>query len=116
MIFQIPLYGGMQISFVNPPYMNFKIVGTGSGIAQTPMLVKKVQATIKKLFSSLFVLPNSMFIRTVPVEKLDLAALKFQPPPMWCVRIEILEMRHLPAADVGSRYWIWRCVISPRRM
>ena len=97
---EIPLFGGFSISCLNPPIMDFKIVGLGSGMAsQLPSLVRLMKSQAASVFSDMMVLPNSMYINSVPLYKLDLPSLKFKSPPLHCLRVEILEARNLPAAD-----------------
>ncbi|CAD7928928.1 unnamed protein product [Amoebophrya sp. A120] len=96
---EVPLYGGISVGFINPPEMDFKFVGTGSGLAQVPMFARKMKQVAVMEFAKRFVLPYSMFLRTVPVDKLDLPSLKFHAVPDFCVRVEVLEMRDLPGSD-----------------
>eukprot|EP00392_Amoebophrya_sp_AT5.2_P013777 g13906.t1 len=96
---EIPLFGGMSVGFINPPEMDFKFVGTGSGLAQVPMFARKLKHQASSQFAKTLVLPYSMYFRTVAVDKLDLPSLRFMPVPNYCVRVEILEMKSLPASD-----------------
>ncbi|CAD7924896.1 unnamed protein product [Amoebophrya sp. A25] len=96
---ELPLYGGATVGFINPPQMDFNFVGTGAGLAHVPLFARKLRHEAESQFAKRFVLPNSMFIRMGPVEKLDLASLKFHPPPEFCARVEVLEARNVPSSD-----------------
>lgn len=116
LLHEIPLYGGVHISFVNPPKLKFKFLGTGVELARRPGLAKSMEEVAVKTFNGMFTLPNSMFIPTVPADKIDIQTLKFAAPPLFCARIEVLQLLDMPG-PVRGKFFIgdWTRYSSGKR-
>ncbi|XP_076165334.1 extended synaptotagmin-like protein 2 isoform X2 [Ptiloglossa arizonensis] len=93
----IPLVGGIQAFFLNPPAVNFNLVGVAD-VLDLPGFNEILRKTIVEQIAAFVVLPNKIVIPlsdAVPVESLKI------PEPEGVLRIHVVEAKHLMKKDIG---------------
>ncbi|CAL7948734.1 unnamed protein product [Xylocopa violacea] len=93
----MPIVGGVQAFFLNPPAINFNLVGVAD-VLDLPGLNDILRKTIVEQIAAFVVLPNKIVIplcETVPVESLKV------PEPEGVLRIHVVEAKHLMKKDIG---------------
>ena len=93
----MPLVGGIQAFFLNPPAINFNLVGVAD-VLDLPGFNDILRQTIVEQIAAFVVLPNKIVIPlsdSVPVESLKI------PEPEGVLRIHVVEAKHLMKKDIG---------------
>ncbi|XP_033205710.1 extended synaptotagmin-like protein 2 isoform X2 [Bombus vancouverensis nearcticus] len=93
----IPIVGGVQAFFLNPPTINFNLVGVAD-VLDLPGFNEILRKTIVEQIAAFVVLPNKIVIplsEAVPVESLKI------PEPEGVLRIHVVEAKHLMKKDIG---------------
>ncbi|XP_017761218.1 PREDICTED: extended synaptotagmin-2 [Eufriesea mexicana] len=93
----MPIVGGVQAFFLNPPAINFNLVGVAD-VLDLPGFNEILRKTIVEQIAALVVLPNKIVIplsEAVPVESLKI------PEPEGVLRIHVVEAKHLMKKDIG---------------
>ncbi|XP_076234601.1 extended synaptotagmin-like protein 2 isoform X3 [Calliopsis andreniformis] len=93
----MPLVGGVQAFFLNPPAINFNLVGVAD-VLDLPGFNDILRKIIVEQIAAFVVLPNKIVIplsETVPVESLKI------PEPEGVLRIHVVEAKHLMKKDIG---------------
>ncbi|KZC10058.1 PREDICTED: extended synaptotagmin-2 [Dufourea novaeangliae] len=93
----IPIVGGVQAFFLNPPAINFNLVGVAD-VLDLPGFNDILRKTIVEQIAAFVVLPNKIVIplsEAVPVETLKM------PEPEGVLRIHVVEAKHLMKKDIG---------------
>ncbi|XP_076379275.1 extended synaptotagmin-like protein 2 isoform X1 [Megalopta genalis] len=93
----IPIVGGVQAFFLNPPAINFNLVGVAD-VLDLPGFNEILRKTIIEQVAAFVVLPNKIVIPLsdeVPVETLKM------PEPEGVLRIHVVEAKHLMKKDIG---------------
>ncbi|CAK9807756.1 Extended synaptotagmin-2 [Anthophora plagiata] len=92
-----PIVGGVQAFFLNPPAINFNLVGVAD-VLDLPGFNEILRKTIVEQIAAFVVLPNKIVIplsEAVPVESLKI------PEPEGVLRIHVVEAKHLMKKDIG---------------
>ncbi|KAJ9455269.1 Synaptotagmin-4 [Diplonema papillatum] len=95
---EMPLVGGVEMAFVNPPKVNLDWTGL-SNIADFAGLAGKVRSMIDAAVASSCVVPNFIAVPLHP--SVDAAKLAC-PPPEGIVRLTVVSARNLPSTDFGG--------------
>ncbi|XP_043251103.1 extended synaptotagmin-3 isoform X1 [Colletes gigas] len=93
----MPLVGGVQAFFLNPPAVNFNLIGVAD-VLDLPGFNEILRKTIVEQIAAFVVLPNKIVIplsEAVPVESLKM------PEPEGVLRIHVVEAKHLMKKDIG---------------
>ncbi|XP_031833796.1 extended synaptotagmin-like protein 2 isoform X2 [Nomia melanderi] len=93
----MPIIGGVQAFFLNPPAINFNLVGVAD-VLDLPGFNDILRKTIVEQIAAFVVLPNKIVIplsESVPVETLKM------PEPEGVLRIHVVEAKHLMKKDIG---------------
>ena len=93
----MPLVGGIQAFFLNPPAINFNLVGVAD-VLDLPGFNDILRKIIVEQIAAFVVLPNKIVIPlsdSVPVESLKI------PEPEGVLRIHVVEAKHLMKKDIG---------------
>lgn len=93
----MPIVGGVQAFFLNPPAINFNLVGIAD-VLDLPGFNEILRKTIVEQIGAFVVLPNKIVIplsESVPVESLKI------PEPEGVLRIHVVEAKHLMKKDIG---------------
>ncbi|XP_076750730.1 extended synaptotagmin-like protein 2 isoform X2 [Xylocopa sonorina] len=93
----MPIVGGVQAFFLNPPAINFNLVGVAD-VLDLPGLNDILRKTIVEQIAAFVVLPNKIVIplcESVPVESLKI------PEPEGVLRIHVVEAKHLMKKDIS---------------
>ncbi|CAD1477602.1 unnamed protein product, partial [Heterotrigona itama] len=93
----MPIVGGVQAFFLNPPAINFNLVGVAD-VLDLPGFNEILRKTIVEQIAAFVVLPNKIVIpltEAVPVELLKI------PEPEGVLRIHVVEAKHLMKKDIG---------------
>ena len=93
----MPLVGGIQAFFLNPPAINFNLMGIAD-VLDLPGFNEILRKTIVEQIGAFVVLPNKIVIplsESVPVESLKI------PEPEGVLRIHVVEAKHLMKKDIG---------------
>nr|XP_003699532.1 PREDICTED: extended synaptotagmin-2 [Megachile rotundata]XP_012139259.1 PREDICTED: extended synaptotagmin-2 [Megachile rotundata]XP_012139262.1 PREDICTED: extended synaptotagmin-2 [Megachile rotundata]XP_012139273.1 PREDICTED: extended synaptotagmin-2 [Megachile rotundata] len=93
----MPIVGGVQAFFLNPPAINFNLVGIAD-VLDLPGFNEILRKTIVEQIGAFVVLPNKIVIPlsdSVPVESLKI------PEPEGVLRIHVVEAKHLMKKDIG---------------
>ncbi|KAK9294826.1 hypothetical protein QLX08_010690 [Tetragonisca angustula] len=93
----MPIVGGVQAFFLNPPAINFNLVGVAD-VLDLPGFNEILRKTIVEQIAAFVVLPNKIVIpltEAVPVESLKI------PEPEGVLRIHVVEAKHLMKKDIG---------------
>ncbi|XP_053984872.1 extended synaptotagmin-1 isoform X1 [Hylaeus volcanicus] len=93
----MPIVGGVQAFFLNPPAVNFNLVGVAD-VLDLPGFNEILRKTIVEQIAAFVVLPNKIVIplcETVPVESLKI------PEPEGVLRIHVVEAKNLMKKDIG---------------
>ncbi|KAF7287123.1 hypothetical protein GWI33_002500 [Rhynchophorus ferrugineus] len=92
----LPLVGGLQIFFLNPPEIDFDLDGVG-GLLEFPGFSVLLNKLILDTISSVLVLPNKYPIRFS--KKVSKQAIKI-PQPEGVLRIHVIQARKLVKRDL----------------
>ncbi|XP_076645887.1 extended synaptotagmin-like protein 2 isoform X2 [Halictus rubicundus] len=93
----MPIVGGIQAFFLNPPAINFNLVGVAD-VLDLPGFNDILRKTIVEQIAAFVVLPNKIVIplsEEVPVESLKM------PEPEGVLRIHVVEAKHLMKKDIS---------------
>ncbi|XP_017883151.1 extended synaptotagmin-2 isoform X3 [Ceratina calcarata] len=93
----MPIVGGIQAFFLNPPAINFNLIGVAD-VLDLPGFNEILRKTIVEQIAAFVVLPNKIVIplsEAVPVESLKI------PEPEGVLRIHVVEAKHLMKKDIG---------------
>ncbi|KAG6799268.1 extended synaptotagmin-1 isoform X1 [Apis mellifera caucasica] len=93
----MPIVGGVQAFFLNPPAINFNLIGVAD-VLDLPGFNEILRKTIVEQIAAFVVLPNKIVIplsEAVPIESLKI------PEPEGVLRIHVVEAKHLMKKDIG---------------
>ncbi|CAL8107249.1 unnamed protein product [Orchesella dallaii] len=94
---QMPLIGGIQYFFLNPPSLDFNLIGVAD-VLDMPGLADLIRRIVQEQIAAMCVLPNKMFVQLAEnVNAQETCALK----PQGVIRICAIEARNLLKKDVG---------------
>ena len=99
LIKKIPIVGGLQVYFINPPRVDFDFAGVGN-VVDLPLLDGIIRKVMNDIILQMMVLPNVMYIPLTPDPKvdLDLTAMNSpRPKGMLCLRVN--GCKNLHASD-----------------
>ena len=97
LISTMPLFGGMQIFFLNNPNIDFNLVGV-IDMLDMPGLSDLLRRIVVEQVANLMVLPNKLpIILSTEVEALSLK----MPEPEGVLRIHVVEAKNLMKMDIG---------------
>ncbi|CAG7726678.1 unnamed protein product [Allacma fusca] len=97
LINQIPLIGGVQYFFLNPPSLDFNLIGAAD-LFDMPGLSDLIRRIVQEQICAMCVLPNKMFIQlSDQVNASDTCITR----PQGVVRICAIEAKNLLKKDVG---------------
>ncbi|XP_026466139.1 extended synaptotagmin-2 isoform X2 [Ctenocephalides felis] len=97
LISKIPLFGGIQVFFLNNPSIDFNLVGVAD-LLDMPGLSDLLRRIIVEQVAAMMVLPNKMAIQMsdeIPAQTLKM------PEPEGVLRIHVVEAKHLMKKDIG---------------
>ncbi|XP_058821865.1 extended synaptotagmin-2 isoform X2 [Topomyia yanbarensis] len=97
LISQMPLIGGLQIFFLNNPYIDFNLVGVVD-LLDMPGLSDILRKIIVEQVAAIMVLPNKLPI--ILNEGVPAVSLKM-PEPEGVLRIHVVEAKDLMKKDIG---------------
>ncbi|CRK99214.1 CLUMA_CG012486, isoform B [Clunio marinus] len=97
LISQIPLFGGMQIFFLNNPNIDFNLVGVVD-LLDMPGLSDLLRKIIVDQIAAFMVLPNKLPI--ILSEEIEALSLKM-PEPEGVLRVHVVEAKNLMKMDIG---------------
>lgn len=96
LINQMPMVGGVQYFFLNPPTVDFNLIGVAD-VFDMPGLSDLIRRIVQEQIASMCVLPNKMFIQlSDAVNAREVCAMQ----PQGVVRICAIEARNLMKMDV----------------
>ncbi|ODN05770.1 Extended synaptotagmin-2 [Orchesella cincta] len=94
---QMPLIGGIQYFFLNPPSLDFNLIGVAD-VLDMPGLADLIRRIVQEQIAAMCVLPNKMFVQLAEnVNAQETCALR----PQGVIRICAVEARNLLKKDVG---------------
>lgn len=95
----LPIVGGMQISMISPPSIQWDFVGVAN-VVDLPVIQGAVRNVVMKLICEQLVLPNRLFIHWVHGREaeIDVTSMQF-PRPEAILRLCVCEARGLDAKD-----------------
>jgi hypothetical protein len=99
LIKKMPIVGGLQVYFINPPFIDFDFAGAGN-VVDLPLINGSIRKVMNDIILQMMVLPNLMYIPLTPDPKvdLDLTAMNSpQPKGMLCLRVN--GCKNLHASD-----------------
>eukprot|EP00397_Hematodinium_sp_SG-2012_P014640 GEMP01014888.1.p1 GENE.GEMP01014888.1~~GEMP01014888.1.p1 ORF type:complete len:699 (+),score=207.58 GEMP01014888.1:190-2286(+) len=92
---QIPLIGALHIYFLDPPSINLRIRVENSPVPLSNIVRNAVDQGVRDAL----VLPNRILAPVACMYQLQTIRPLHNPPPRGVLRLTVLEMRNLPAAD-----------------
>lgn len=97
LISTMPLFGGMQIFFLNNPNIDFNLVGVVD-LLDMPGLSDLLRRIIVEQVAAFMVLPNKLPI--ILSEEIEALSLKM-PEPEGVLRVHVVEAKNLMKMDIG---------------
>lgn len=97
LISTMPLFGGMQIFFLNNPNIDFNLVGVVD-LLDMPGLSDILRRIIVEQVAALMVLPNKLPI--ILSDEIEALCLKM-PEPEGVLRVHVVEAKNLMKMDIG---------------
>lgn len=97
LIATMPLFGGMQIFFLNNPNIDFNLVGVVD-LLDMPGLSDLLRRIIVEQVANFMVLPNKLPI--ILSKEVDALSLKM-PEPEGVLRVHVVEAKNLMKMDIG---------------
>lgn len=97
LIASMPLFGGMQIFFLNNPNIDFNLVGVVD-LLDMPGLSDILRRIIIEQVAAFMVLPNKLPI--ILSEEIEALSLKM-PEPEGVLRVHVVEAKNLMKMDIG---------------
>lgn len=97
LIASMPLFGGMQIFFLNNPNIDFNLVGVVD-LLDMPGLSDILRRIIVEQVAAFMVLPNKLPI--ILSEEIEALSLKM-PEPEGVLRVHVVEAKNLMKMDIG---------------
>lgn len=95
----LPIVGGMQISMISPPSIQWDFVGVAN-VVDLPVIQGAVRQVVMQLISEQLVLPNRLFIHWLQGREAEIDLTSFQfPRPEAILRLCVCEARGLDAKD-----------------
>ena len=90
----IPLFGGVQIGFINKPKLSYSLAGAAA-VADHNLLQSYVQQAIEDVFGKVMVLPNRLSYKLSHTTDY----FKFATPILAVIRIAVIRGDNFPATD-----------------
>lgn len=97
LISTMPLFGGMQIFFLNNPNIDFNLVGVVD-LLDMPGLSDLLRRIIVEQVAAFMVLPNKLPI--ILSDEIEALSLKM-PEPEGVLRVHVVEAKNLMKMDIG---------------
>ncbi|XP_063237975.1 extended synaptotagmin-2 isoform X2 [Bacillus rossius redtenbacheri] len=97
LISSMPLFGGLQLFFLNNPVIDFNLVGVAD-LLDMPGLSDLLRRVVVEQIANMMVLPNKL-----PIKLSDLvpARLLKIPEPEGVLRVHVVEAKHLMKKDIS---------------
>ncbi|XP_076437301.1 extended synaptotagmin-2-like isoform X2 [Babylonia areolata] len=97
LITKVPLIGGMNVFFLNPPEVDFNLTSLANAF-DLPGLSDMLHTIVQEQISNIMVLPNRIPIQMA--SDVDIKKLRY-PMPQGVLRVHVLEARDLKKADIS---------------
>lgn len=101
---KVPLVGGVELSFANPPKVDLDLSGLGGNIADIPGIDGAVRKVINDLIASVIVTPSRVVVPLAAEPEIDVTRMR-SPRPEGVLRISVLQVQVADCRDAGARQW-----------